>query len=43
LGEIIGEVLNELDRLRVGYRHRQKAVDPNIWWASGQEGAVRLP
>jgi hypothetical protein len=30
--EAIGEVLNELDRLSVGYRHRTTPIDVDIWW-----------
>lgn len=35
LGEAIAEVLNELDRLSVGYRWRLQPTELGIWWDSG--------
>ncbi len=34
LGQVIAEVLRELDRLGVGYRERQNPVEIDIWWAT---------
>ncbi len=34
LEEVVGEILNELDRLGVGYWHRAHPVELDIWWAN---------
>jgi hydrogenase maturation protease len=42
LEEAIGEVLNELDRLGVGYWHRKTPTALDIWWTSDENKAVAL-
>ena len=33
--QVFGEILRELDRIGVKYICRKKAIDPQIWWNSG--------
>jgi hydrogenase maturation protease len=37
LEEAIGEVLNELDRLRVDYQWRKRPTELGIWWATDEK------
>lgn len=44
LEEAIAEVLNELDRLGIGYCHRKDPADLDIWWVSeGHQGEQKYP
>ena len=42
LEQVIAEVLNELDRLGVGYWHRAKPTDMDIWWETDQKSGALL-
>jgi hydrogenase maturation protease len=42
LEQVIAEVLNELDRLGVGYWHRAKPADMDIWWETAQQSGALL-
>ena len=42
LEQVVAEVLNELDRLGVGYWHRVKPTDMDIWWETEQKSAALL-
>lgn len=34
-----GEILRELDRVGVKYTRREEAIDPQIWWSSGDQAS----
>lgn len=42
LGQVVAEVLRELDRLGVGYRECQNPTEIDIWWST-VEGVESLP
>jgi hydrogenase maturation protease len=42
LGQVVAEVLRELDRLGVGYRERPNPAEIDIWWATDEETHTTL-